>query len=97
MFKQSKSKRDINDTEEQIQMNKKQLSMTLGNNTLIFNETWQMASSELLIAAKQINELLDEKVMQNQYIEELKHEIIETNKIKTVALDMVCYKDYRIK
>lgn len=70
-------------------MNKQKLSMTLGNNTLVFSETWQMSSSELLIAAKQINELLDEKMMQNQYIEELKKEIIETNKIKTVALDMV--------
>ena len=65
------------------------LTLTLGSNKLVFDNGWKVINSELLVAANQINALLDEKLALNNTISSLRNEIVETNKMKTVTMDMV--------
>lgn len=80
--------------------NSKPLSLNLNDNKLIFikGKRWISKSSDLEIAANEIHIILnerDELLLQleksQSLIDDLKNEIIETNEMKTIALNMVSY------
>jgi hypothetical protein len=71
------------------EVNRKSLSLTLGKNKLVFDNGWKVSSSDLEVAAQQINALLDGKTVLESTVASLRKEVEETNKLKTVALDMV--------
>ena len=66
------------------------LKLSLNGNVFVFKpgKQWVMESSDLDIAAAEINKITDEKELLILEIEELHKEIIETNEMKTVALGM---------
>lgn len=70
---------------------RKRLTLSLGKNKLEFDNHggWKVFSSDLDVAARQINALLDGKTVLENTISALRSEIVEANKLKTVALDMV--------
>jgi len=72
-------------------VDRKTLTISLGKNKLLFDNGWKVSSSDLDVAAQQINALLDGKIVLENTIASLRTEVIETNKLKTVTLDMVSY------
>jgi hypothetical protein len=80
--------------------NSKPLSLNLNGNKLIYikGKKWISESSDLETAANEIHIVLNERedlLLQleksQSLIEDLKNEIIETNEMKTLALNMVRY------
>ena len=74
------------------------LTLTLGGVKLAFENGKWKALSDLDIAAKEINEVMDERdamlervVEADSEIADLRKEVIETNNTKKVALEMVIY------
>ena len=76
--------------QQQQKEEEKPITLTLNGNVLVYKpgKQWELQSSDLDIAAAEINKITDEKELLLQEIEELHKEIIETNDMKTVALGM---------
>ena len=70
---------------------RRHLNLNIGKNNLIFDVDWKTSSSDLTVAENVVNGLLDEKDLLLQTIRTLQNEIIESNNLKTVAMDMVRY------
>ena len=68
---------------------KKPLSLNVGKNNYVFENSWRTVSSDLSVAEGVINRLLDERELLLQTVESLQKEILDSNKLKTIALDMV--------
>ena len=65
------------------------LTITLGKNKMVFDHGWKVTSSDLDVATQQIGSLLDSKAKLEATVASLRTEVSESNKMKTVALDMV--------